>query len=130
MTYTVHPELEKLHEQILSRFECQQSGNCCRAPGYVYVKAENVSGMAEKLGLSIPDFKEKYVTRHSGWEVVASPNFRPNCFLTDCNTCKVYEARPEACKTYPRWGSVWESPEALKKEIESCPGLKKAFESL
>jgi Fe-S-cluster containining protein len=67
------------------------------------------------------------VRKIEGWEVIASPDFRPRCFLTEENTCSVYELRPLACRTYPQWPQIWESEESLREETEKCPGLRRAL---
>jgi uncharacterized protein len=116
--------------QILSHFKCQKSGNCCKCPGYVYVDDADISKMADIKGQSVESFTAAYVSRESGWKVVARPGFRPDCFLDEQNGCTVYEARPKACKTYPDWPEIWDSEESLLKELSICPGLKMAVKSI
>jgi Fe-S-cluster containining protein len=113
--------------EILANFKCQNSGNCCKASGFVYVSAENIQKMADILNLDLSQFKETFVQKDNGWEVVASQTFRPNCFLDDQHHCTVYEGRPTACKTYPNWPSIWQTDEALIAESTQCPGLKQAI---
>ncbi len=113
-------------EAILAKFQCQNSGNCCRRPGYVYVDPPDVAAMAQILGEDVPAFRRMYVKRDEGWEVVSTPRFRVGCFLNGENKCDVYEARPHACRTYPDWPDIWKDDHALREEMTSCPGLKKA----
>ncbi len=122
--------LAPLKNQILAGFSCHKSGNCCRAPGFVYVTAADISKMAAHLGLAEAAFREGYVRRHKGWEVIAAPDFRPNCFLDEENRCSVYEHRPVACRTYPHWPEIWASEEAVQEEVARCPGLKAAVAKL
>ena len=117
-------------KSVLAAFKCQQSGNCCRCPGVVYASFATQQKMAKELNMSLPEFKQHYISKKNGWEVVSSKNFRPNCFLTKHNQCKVYHSRPTPCKTYPNWDSIWESPNSLQAEAKLCPGLKKAIEFL
>jgi Fe-S-cluster containining protein len=112
---------------ILEKFECQKTGNCCRESGYVYVTKDNIEKMSRLLNLSIETFREKYVTRHNGWDIIASDRHRPNCFLDKKNQCQVYDARPNHCRTYPNWPEIWESENTLIKETYLCPALKKAY---
>ena len=120
--------LRKLKEKMLSVFKCQQSGNCCRCPGVVYATQPEISSMASVLHTSIYDFREKYIVKRNGWDVIADVSHRPNCFLNNNNKCSIYEARPKACRTYPDWPEIWTSRAQILKECASCPGLKKAFE--
>jgi Fe-S-cluster containining protein len=115
---------------ILHAFECQSSGHCCKAPGFVYVTTQDISNMAHTLGMSVQSFRSFFVRKHNGWDVVASPYFQSDCFLNNQNKCKVYEARPTACQTYPDWPSIWESEKTLLAESELCPGLKKAIKDV
>lgn len=119
-------EMRVLKKEILKHFECQKSGNCCRCPGVVYANAHEISYMAKLLNKAEIEFRLDYVVRRNGWDVIADQSHRPGCFVTPENTCAVYEARPQACKTYPDWPSIWESQETLLNECKLCPGLKKA----
>lgn len=115
-------------DTILDQFTCQQSGHCCKCPGVVYVTLSDIKGMANKLNLSEIDFRQQYVIKQNGWDVISTTTHRPNCFLDEQNRCSVYEHRPKACRTYPNWDVIWSSEEALKKECALCPGLNKAVE--
>jgi Fe-S-cluster containining protein len=119
--------LIKHKESILNLFRCQQSGNCCKASGYVYVTNNNIKEMATTLNISVELFLKQFVINIDGWQVIASPTFRTNCFLNSDQKCEVYENRPNACKTYPNWPSIWESDESLIEESKQCPGLKQAI---
>ena len=112
---------------ILNQFQCQQSGNCCKASGYVYVSKSEITDMAKVLNLSEELFRKQFINKINGWDVIASPTFRTNCFLNSNNNCSVYEARPDHCRTYPNWPIIWESDSNLIKEAAVCPGLKKAI---
>ena len=85
--------------------------------------------MAELLNLNVVDFTKNYVRLHKGWPTVASKEHNKNCFLDCDNKCKVYQARPTHCKTYPDWDQIWASDDDLLKEAFICPGLNKAVET-
>jgi Fe-S-cluster containining protein len=121
-------DLLALKEDILAKFECQKSGNCCRREGVVYATVPEMKAMADFLGINLGDFIQRFTQRKDGWYMIASPTHRPTCFLTPENTCSVYQFRPKACKTYPHWPSIWMSEEDILTELALCPGLKKAFE--
>ncbi len=120
--------LSEIKEKVLSAFQCQKTGNCCRFEGYVYADENEITRMAEFLKLDVKEFMKRFVRKDNGWHLIASPTFRKSCFLNKENGCKIYPVRPEKCKTYPNWPELWETPEAILQELALCKGLKKAFE--
>ena len=120
-------ELVPHRARILEEFKCQNTGNCCLYPGYVYVNEENIMNMSKELDVTPSFFKTHFVQQMNGWNVIASPNFRTQCFLDESHKCQVYESRPVACKTYPDWDVIWENESSLQKEAESCKGLANAI---
>ena len=86
--------------------------------------------MAKDLQLSPKQFTEHFVTRVNGWNVIASPNVRTRCFLTEHNHCQVYSSRPKACRTYPDWDVIWDSDDSLLQEAAQCRGLADAIQTV
>jgi uncharacterized protein len=119
--------MQEFRKQVLSHFKCQQSGNCCKCPGTVYVTPEELEGMSKILDEPVLNFREKYIQKRNGWDTVANPDFRPDCFLDEDNRCKVYGSRPKHCRTYPDWDELWVSRDVIESEAEVCPGLRKAL---
>ena len=113
-------------KKILEHFKCQQSGNCCRCEGYVYPSFDDQKKMAARLNMTLSEFLHRHTRMYKGHRVLATPDFQTQCMLDDQNSCRVYEARPDACRTYPDWDVIWASEESLQGEIKLCPGLKKA----
>ena len=109
------------------RFECTQCGNCCKIHGryaYVYLIEKDVAAMSTYLGLSEPDFLERYCEAQDGWIVVRMDE--PACpFLTEDNRCRIYPVRPKQCATWPFWEENL-TPEAWEGPVkECCPGIGK-----
>lgn len=123
-------DMDAIKAEMLANFECQKSGNCCKCPGVVYATQKEISKMAESLEITSYEFRQDYVVKKNGWDVIADEEHRPNCFLNEDNRCLVYPGRPEACRTYPDWPSIWESKEAVLKECQICPGLNKALKKV
>ena len=115
--------------QILEAFQCQGTGNCCIAPGYVYVNHNDIDNMASILNVSKKTFMDYFVITKNGYYLIASPTYRTYCFLSENNQCQVYQARPLACQTYPNWDVIWATDETLLKEAASCKGLSEAISS-
>lgn len=119
-----------IKQTVLQRFKCQGSGNCCRASGYVRVTIPEMTQMASVLGVSLNEFRTQMVVRVNGWEMISTPDHRPLCFLDEANRCTVYDHRPLACRTYPDWPEIWESPSSLMNEARQCPGLAAAIQGV
>lgn len=117
-------------EQILRSFKCQQTGHCCRAPGYVYVSQQEIIQMSAKLNVSIDQFRAHFVTTKNGWDLIATPEYRQDCFLNDHNCCDIYDARPKYCSSYPDWPDIWVDDNALINESKLCKGLELAIQTI
>ncbi len=109
------------------RFTCTGCGDCCRGPepGYVEVDAAMIARLAAHMGLEADAFSRRYV-RWVASEGKHSLTERPNgdcIFWDDGAGCRVYEARPDQCRTFPFWPEVVESPEAWAEAAEACPGM-------
>lgn len=127
---TTPKNLVAAKDELLAHFKCQQSGVCCITEGYVYVTPENIAGMAGILGLSISEFRKRYVRKDGGWDIIASPKWRKGCFLDENNRCQVYEHRPDYCREFPRCPELWESDEAVHVELKKCAGMRRAYEAV
>lgn len=108
------------------RFNCTGCGNCCTgAPGYVWVNKEEIAAMAAAVGEpDIKQFEKQYVRmvgiRKSLKEIPGSWD----CVFLDAETrrCRVYEARPRQCRTWPFWDSNLRSEQTWHETCEFCPG--------
>lgn len=116
-------------DEILRRFKCRGSGACCRAGGYVAVSDRDIGHMATLLQLDPWMFRQQMVVVKDGWSYISTPTHRVRCFLDDQNRCQVYEARPQACRTYPDWPVIWESDETLLTEMQQCVALREAVQN-
>ncbi|MGD9646424.1 MAG: YkgJ family cysteine cluster protein [Pirellulales bacterium] len=106
------------------RFACTGCGDCCTgAPGYVWVNAEEIAALAERLGLDVDKFERKYVRKVGiRRSLVEFPN--GDCVFFDGQTrkCTVYEQRPRQCRTWPFWNSNIRTPETWQETCDVCPG--------
>ncbi len=107
------------------RFECQPDcGACCTDHGdyaYVYLEEDDVTRLAEHLGLGLADFAERYTDDDEGFVMLKMDG--PDCPFLEGLRCGVYEARPRQCKTFPFWDEGLASPKAWKRLREFCPGI-------
>jgi Fe-S-cluster containining protein len=110
------------HEGL--RFECIGCGRCCTGePGYVYVTQPEIEVLAEAIGLEASEFREAYVRRvgHRA-SLLEMPNGDCVFFDNQSRRCRVYEARPRQCRTWPFWASNLETAVEWQRTCRVCPG--------
>jgi Fe-S-cluster containining protein len=106
------------------KFQCTGCGDCCTgAPGYVWVNREEIANLASRVGLEPDEFESRYV-RDVGKRKSLNEYANGDCVFFDGETrkCKVYEARPRQCRTWPFWDSNVRTPEAWASTCQVCPG--------
>lgn len=107
------------------RFECSQCGNCCTgAPGYVWVNDQEIQALTDAVGLADPAMFEEMYVRKVGVRRSLREYSNGDCVFFDNQTrkCKVYEARPRQCRTWPWWDSNLQSPATWQRTCDVCPG--------
>ncbi len=103
-------------------------GNCCRGEsGYIWVKYSEIEKIAKVLDMSLEDFAKIYLRkvghRYSLVErKLGDGDFGCIFFDEVKRACKIYEARPLQCRTYPFWDS-FKSKESQKELRTECPGV-------
>lgn len=91
-------EFSAAHEEVFSYIDCLSCANCCKTAGPRLLQ-DDIDRLAKNLRMKVGDFMEKYVrTDEDGDWVMKS---LPCPFLGNDNYCRVYEARPKACRDYP-----------------------------
>jgi len=105
-------------------FECRACGNCCGGfPGYVWVTDKDVAAMAAAIQTSAGEFEDRYVIRVRGRMTLAEAEDWDCVMLGPDGRCRVYEARPVQCRTFPFWSSNLASPAAWAAAARECPGM-------
>jgi hypothetical protein len=106
------------------QFECLGCGRCCTGdPGYVWLTEEETAALAQALAMEPAEFEDAFV-RNVGKRrsLIEMPN--GDCVFFDGQTrrCKVYDARPFQCRTWPFWQSNVQSPRTWQQACRACPG--------
>lgn len=108
-------------------FKCAQCGCCCSGePGYVWVTAEEHRQIAKALGTRGGKLPAKYIRRVGlRYSLTEEPN--GDCIFLERNGkavgCRIYDARPRQCRTWPFWSYNLKSPEYWAVAAEMCPGM-------
>ncbi len=101
------------------------TGRCCTGEsGYIYVSKEEIFTISDLLKLSVNDFGVKYLFKHgykySIKEQVYEGSYECIFYDRESNGCKIYEARPSQCISFPFWDYFKTRVDELKEE---CPGI-------
>ena len=92
--------VHKLYKEVVTQFDCQKCGNCCRIMRPALEK-DDISKLAAYLSITPKEFEKKYIEKDERENEIVF-NKIPCPFFDDnsCN-CTVYPARPENCRSYP-----------------------------
>ncbi len=102
---------------------CQ--GRCCTGEsGYIYVTKNEIEKISKLLDMDVKIFVDTYLFKkmykYSIKEVVHENSHECIFYDRDSNGCKIYDARPLQCKTFPFWDYYKTRVDELKLE---CPGI-------
>jgi Fe-S-cluster containining protein len=102
---------------------CQ--GKCCTGEsGYIYVSMSEIEKIAKLLEMDIKEFAAEYLFKngykYSIKEQIHEQSHECIFYDRDTNGCKIYEARPTQCRTFPFWDYFKTRVDELKLE---CPGI-------
>ena len=83
----------------------------------------SLTAIAEELNRPVGEVRLLHTKLIAGrWSLRDYPN--GDCVFLDPRTrrCRVYNARPVQCRTWPFWNINLENPENWKQTCEVCPG--------
>lgn len=90
--------VQETADRVWERIDCRQCANCCRTM-QVEIDDDDIARLAPRLGMSVEEFHEKYVTMAVFDEKILKT--QPCVFLGEDNTCSVYDDRPKVCRDFP-----------------------------
>lgn len=114
-------------------FLCRECGKCCSGPaeGYVWINRQEIEGAAKFLGLSVSEFKNKYLRRVGvRYSLIEKEQSKDCIFLKSGSkgkTCEIYSVRPMQCRTWPFWKENIRSRKSWVNVGEQCPGVDKGY---
>jgi Fe-S-cluster containining protein len=106
------------------KFTCTGCGDCCTgAPGYVWLNRDDSQQLADHLQIDRMQFEADF-TRAVGVRRSLVEHANGDCVFFDGKTrkCRVYQARPRQCRTWPFWDSNLRTPQTWADTCEACPG--------
>ena len=133
-----HPQRAWFEDPALGepglRFACTQCGACCSGPsGYVLFTDDEAEAIASTLGLSVPEFIDRYT--HDTFEGRSLNEIKTDAghdcvFLTRDPAsgkalCSIYSVRPTQCRTWPFWKRNLATARDWAIAARTCPGIGK-----
>jgi len=117
-----------LHEETFKRIDCLDCANCCKGLG-PRIEQEDIAKISDFLNISASAFVGEYLEMDEDGDFIFKA--KPCPFLQENNLCRIYEARPLACKEYPHTdnNSFHNNLEIAKKNISICPAVYEIVEA-
>ena len=112
--------MKKEIEEKLQRFECQRCNECCKQPGFVYLREGEADKMAAYLNMEVRDFIEKYCDLEERRWLVLKKYPDEACIFLEENGCRIHSVKPVQCQDFPR---KWRTAASF----DYCQGLKRLF---
>jgi len=105
-------------EKILERFRCQQCNECCKKPGYVYLRPDEADRIAGFLTLDPRDFINEHCELLEKRQLVLKKNPDESCIFLTNEGCRIHPVKPQQCQDFPvKWRT--------DQSFSYCEGLKK-----
>ncbi|MEL7471813.1 MAG: YkgJ family cysteine cluster protein [Planctomycetota bacterium] len=114
------------------RFSCTSCGACCSGPeGFVMVSDEETKRLANRMGVSIDKFVAVFTRPERGGRslVELKTEHGHDCVFLDRERvpgraiCRVYEDRPQQCRTWPFWKQNLRRARDWESSAQRCPGM-------
>ncbi|NOR46310.1 MAG: YkgJ family cysteine cluster protein [Candidatus Delongbacteria bacterium] len=106
------------------KFECKQCGNCCNISGYVFVFKEDLNRILELTDFTMNDLQTSYLSTVDGYTVFRDKGTGACIFWDEAiKGCKIYEARPTQCRTFPFWKTLLYNESKWKEGTSDCAGV-------
>ena len=111
----------KFDETVCSTCE----GNCCIGEsGYIWITSDEIEKLAKYLCISVDEVINQYLYKYGHKfsikeKMLSSSNFACIFFDVNMKRCRIYEARPLQCKTFPFWNHFKNNIQEVKQECSA-----------
>ena len=85
-------------------FICARCGSCCRWPGYVRLKDDEIAKISDFLGLNKYEFTDQYTNLTSdrrGLSLIEKSDGSCVFFIQNPSGCLINPVKPEQCRNFP-----------------------------
>jgi len=121
--------LPDLHEEAFSKIDCLNCANCCKNHSPRFKNAD-IKRIAKRLRIKEGELAARYLRLDKEDDYVAKQS--PCPFLSEDNSCSIYEDRPSDCRRYPYTDEdvfLKQIPLTLKNTIV-CPAAFEVMQKL
>ena len=121
--------MQAIHEEVFEKTDCLGCANCCKTTSPVFTQ-KDIEGIAHFLRIRPAELVEKYLQIDQENDFVLKSS--PCVFLDEQNYCKIYEARPKACRGYPHTDrkNFHNLFGITQKNVAICPAVYEIVEKL
>jgi Fe-S-cluster containining protein len=107
------------------RFDCTGCGHCCTGSnGYVWVEEAEIRELAAHVGLALDDFGRRFLRRVGTRYALLESQRDGACVFLEGTACRVYDARPRQCRSYPFWPANLATPADWQLTAARCEGIR------
>lgn len=121
-----------LASEVEKQVDCQACANCCKHSVVSVTKVE-LQVIADHLGTTLESVTELYTNRDPDAPALRLLKNSDSCVFLSDNLCMIYEARPEACRSFPHLGvgshSLGGRPASLARWAALCPIIYNSLEA-
>lgn len=123
----VDEAFHEAHEEVFAETDCLACANCCKTTSPIFYQTD-VARASEALRIKPGQFVETYLRVDEDRDMVLKS--APCPFLMDDNRCRIYEARPKACREYPHTDrkKMIQILDLTYKNTMVCPAVLKMVE--
>jgi uncharacterized protein len=97
-TRSLDDQFHQLHEEVFAKTDCLTCANCCKTTSPIFYQTD-IERASKALKIKPGQFVETYLRVDEDKDFVLKSS--PCAFLDKENYCRIYEARPKACREYP-----------------------------
>ncbi len=110
------------HEKAFRNRDCLNCANCCKTTSPIFRNVD-IERISKSLGIKTVNFVSKYLKIDEDNDYVLKSS--PCAFLSEDNTCSIYEVRPLACREYPHTNrkNIYQILDLTSKNMLICPAV-------
>lgn len=123
--------IQSLENEVWAETDCLTCANCCKTMTPTY-KPRDLKRISKHFGMSVTDFKKKWLKQERGGDRDWMNKWTPCQFLDlETNMCNIYAIRPDDCRGFPHLSKKFKDYVHIHKQnVEYCPATYKLVEKM